>query len=104
MNTAPISQAAAANQAIRTPPRIPVSPAPVMVDASRRIPPGARRMPAIARLQRTEFLDVPVWHAPTGRAHSDWPVVELYARLAWRMDEFEADLQPATRDRGRQGA
>jgi hypothetical protein len=52
-------------------------------------------MPAVARLQPTEFLDVPVWHAPFGRSHHDWPIVELYARLAWRIDEYEADLAEA---------
>lgn len=44
-------------------------------------------MPPVNRTQKTEFLGVPVWHAPSGSSHADWPIVDTYARLVWRGDD-----------------
>ena len=64
--------------------------------------PGARRMPPVNRAQRTEWMNVPVpYTAPTGRGSAEWPIVDTYARLVWRADEWSrqdddvvAELQP----------
>lgn len=60
-------------------------------NAASRVPiaQGARRMPPVNRTQRTEFMDIPVHTAPVGPSHAEWPIVETYARLVWRADEFE---------------
>jgi hypothetical protein len=60
-------------------------------NAASRVPiaQGARRMPPVNRTQRTEFMDIPVYPAPTGSSHAEWPIIETYARLVWRADEFE---------------
>lgn len=60
-------------------------------NAASRVPvaPGARRMAPVNRTQRTEFMDIPVYHAPLGPSHAEWPIVDTYARLVWRADELE---------------
>jgi hypothetical protein len=57
------------------------------------IPHGARRMPPVSRTQRTEWLNVPRSHAaPVTAGSADWPVAAVYARMAFRADEWHAEL------------
>lgn len=68
-------------------------------------PQGARRMPPVNRLQRTEFIPVPLWFAaPVSASNADWPIVELYARGAlpavddYEQHDVDSDVAASTAD------
>jgi hypothetical protein len=85
--TITIRQPAAASQAVGAAANAALVRTPVA--------PGARRMPPVNRTQKTEFLNIAVWHAPLSPAHAEWPIVETYSRLVRRGDDaLEFDATP----------
>jgi hypothetical protein len=55
-------------------------------------------MPPVNRTQRTEWLNVPRSHAaPVTAGSAEWPVAAMYARMAFRADEWH--VEPAEADK-----